>query len=240
MNAFDSPYADTGTDGQEVLIRMIRDIQPLSSRAASLSDVPVPDGLEDIVFSPHRLPGDDRKVADGNTPANAVLQTFAILDAAKIKNLPELLEASGLEYRCLFQGQAVEDMGACAPWLVRLEPGAGLTRKLFMDERSLGLWHMAASTFVRSRFSFDELWRHFRKFTRLQDEDGKWLFFRFWDIQSLKMLQLSQSLAGARRFFAPYHSVIVPVPAENLCVLFERPERAAAGPADGQTCQEEV
>lgn len=29
--------------------------------------------------------------------------------------------------------------------------------------------------------SLDDMWRHFRKFTRIQDEDGKWFYFRFWE-----------------------------------------------------------
>ena len=41
--------------------------------------------------------------------------------AAKIVNLPELLESSRLWHRCLFQGKAYDELRTVAPWLVRPE-----------------------------------------------------------------------------------------------------------------------
>ncbi len=65
--------------------------------------------------------------------------TYAILDAAKITNLPELLEASPLEHRCLFKGSAYDALKDAAPWVVRLENGNSFTRNLFT--RSSAPWH---------------------------------------------------------------------------------------------------
>lgn len=34
---------------------------------------------------------------------------------------------------------------------------------------------------MRSAGSLDDMWKHFRKFTRVHDETGKWYYFRFWE-----------------------------------------------------------
>lgn len=51
--------------------------------------------------------------------------------AAKIVNLPELLESSRLWHRCLFQGKAYDELRTVAPWLVRPERENAFTRTLF-------------------------------------------------------------------------------------------------------------
>lgn len=115
------------------------------------------------------------------------MRTYAILDAAKVTNLPEMLEDSELEYRCLFKGKAYDDLKNAAPWLVRLEDGKTLTRNLLT--RSDAHWHLwddEPGIYIRSRGTLDELWRHLRRFTRLQDEAGQWLYFRFWDPKTIR------------------------------------------------------
>lgn len=68
----------------------------------------VPDTLQAPLFG---------SLADG---CETVLGCFAILDGAKIGNLPEVLTASGLPHRCLFQGDAFDTLGDAAPWIVQL------------------------------------------------------------------------------------------------------------------------
>lgn len=65
------------------------------------------DGLQDII--------DDRK-------------------GVATSNLPDLLERSGLEHRCLFNGSAYDDLRNVAPWIVRLEERSAFTRHLFRCE----------------------------------------------------------------------------------------------------------
>lgn len=112
----------------------------------------------------------------------AALSTFAILDAAKMPSLPELLEMSGLQHRCLFKGDAYDELKNVAPWIVRLEDDNTFTRNLFT--RSGVPWHFWDSEpgiYIRSGGTLDDMWKHFRKFTRMQDEKRKWYFLRFWD-----------------------------------------------------------
>ncbi len=110
--------------------------------------------------------------------------TYAVLDAAKIPDLPELLEASALTYRCLFKGAAFDEFKDAAPWLVQIKDGDRFTRSLFTKgEARWHLWDNAPGIYIRSHAALDSLWRHLRKFTRLRDQGSKWYFFRFWESQ---------------------------------------------------------
>jgi len=108
-------------------------------------------------------------------------------------NFVEMLEASGLEHRCLFKGEAAQEMRDVAPYVVRLEEGVDFTRNLFShdpeQEVPWFMWDREPGIYIRSRGSLDDMWKHFRKFTKVQDEDGKWFYFRFFDpVSALKIL----------------------------------------------------
>jgi len=117
--------------------------------------------------------------------SDADLLTLAVIDAAKVPNLPEQLEASGLRHECLFSGDAEDELGALGPWLVAVDPGSRFTRNLFMEGQPGGkvtdLWMGDWGLFIRTSRSFDETRSHLRKFTKVRDENSAWLFFRFWD-----------------------------------------------------------
>lgn len=121
------------------------------------------------------------------------MQVYAILDAAKVMNLPELLERSGLEHRCLFKGDAYDEMKNVAPWIVRLEENCRFTRNLFTrSEISWHLWDREPGIYVLSRGTLNDIWRHFRKLTRVRDESGKWFYLRFWEAETAEVFWTAQ------------------------------------------------
>lgn len=61
---------------------------------------------------------------------------YVLLDAAEGDGLTELLDGSGLDHVCLYQGAALYELGEVAPWLVRLEPGSSFARMLLTRGRS--------------------------------------------------------------------------------------------------------
>ena len=107
---------------------------------------------------------------------------YAVIDAAKVFGMPEMLEASGMEHACLFQGDAAEELRDVAPWLVKLEAGRKFTQGLFSSGDTH--WQMLdrePGIFLRSSASLRDLRAHLRKFTRIRDEAGKWYYLRFWE-----------------------------------------------------------
>ncbi|MDO5643801.1 MAG: DUF4123 domain-containing protein, partial [Paracoccus sp. (in: a-proteobacteria)] len=163
-------------------IEIIEGVAPLDAQLGVFPKRTVPDALYDALFGQPDPSPAEVEAAGGNASAVPFMQTFAILDAAKIMDLPELLEDSGLAHRCLFKGDAFDELKDVAPWIVRLEKGNNFTRNLFT--RSDACWHLWDSQpgiYVRSRATLDDIWRHFRKFTRIRDTSGGWLYFRFWE-----------------------------------------------------------
>lgn len=149
-------------------VDFIDDILPLSGTTAPADIQPTADALRTLLFDPQRADGTRRR-------------TYAILDAAVCPHLPELLETADLEHRCFFTGEAFEETGDVAPWLVALEPDHRLTRMLIStSDRPGGLWDLQPGIILKSSLDFAALWTHCRKFTRIQDAEGKWLFYRFW------------------------------------------------------------
>lgn len=155
---------------------------PLDKQNGTFPKKTVPDALQDAMFG-HPAPTKAMiAAAGGNVQAVPSMQTYAILDAAKITNLPEMLEDSGLDYRCLFQGKAHDALKNVAPWIVQLRDGNSFARTLFT--RSDAYWHLwddEPGIYLRSRQTLDDLWRHLRKLTRVPDQDGKSHFFQFWN-----------------------------------------------------------
>lgn len=153
-------------------IQTISDLVPLSPVQDFTHAASAPEALQDILFN-HKNPD---------------LSTYAILHAGRFQWGAAELEDCGLPTRCLFQGRAAQTHRDDAPFLVELKEGADFTRRLFtynpkmpVEMTSLHLWQAEPGMLVRSNASFDEIWAHFRRFTRVKNEQGKWLHFNFWD-----------------------------------------------------------
>ncbi|RLJ41317.1 uncharacterized protein DUF4123 [Litoreibacter meonggei] len=140
--------------------------------------------------------------------------TYALLDGALIMGLPERLEASGLPFACLYDGDAAEEFADSAPYIVQLAPDATLTRALFSkfkkDGIQRGFWADEAGIIVQSPASLRALRRHFRRFTYLEGEHGKRVFFRFYAPVTLRALianmepeDLADFGKGITRFVCP-------------------------------------
>ena len=101
-------YRDSDTQSEPALqIETIEGIEPLDAQFGVLDAKTVPDALYEPLFGQPEPTEDDLERA-GDDPAKVPpLHTYAILDAAKVAGLPELLAASGLEHRCLFKGGCV-------------------------------------------------------------------------------------------------------------------------------------
>lgn len=173
-------------------IEEIEGVEPLDAQFGAWPLKAVPDALMIPLFG-QVAPTEADMARYGEMASVPPMKTYAILDAAKVFGLADLLEVSGLACRCLFKGDSASQYRDVAPYLVELKEGNSFTTTLFtyLPDRaenmtSVHMWHKEPGIYVRSRASFDEIWKHFRKFTRIQDEDDKWYFFRFWEPDVLK------------------------------------------------------
>ncbi|MBL3576194.1 DUF4123 domain-containing protein [Rhodovulum sulfidophilum] len=178
-----------GSLDADLRIEEIEGVMPLDHQHDVWPLKTVPDLLFDHVFG--------QPLA--SEPDATYLKTYAVLDAAKVFGLREILEAGGLNFRCLFKGEAEEDYEDAAPYLVELKDQDAFARLLFTylpelpeDLTSRHMWHKAPGIYLRSRSSFNDVWTHFRKFIRIQDRNGKWYYFRFWEGRMLGRLLASE------------------------------------------------
>ncbi len=147
----------------------IAGLTPLDAQMGVRTPKCVPDALVGPLFGP---------AEDG-----APLHTYAILDAAKLSLLPDIIEASEAQRACLFQGDAATELRDLSPWLVALGQGDRLTRALMTDcAGPTGLWARDLGLMLRCAAPFDQVWQHLRRFVRLrQADDDAWFYFRFWE-----------------------------------------------------------
>ena len=145
------------------------------------------------VSAPEVVPAALAPVLLGGDPA---LQVFALLDGAKVDNLPERLEASDLPHACLFDN--VEDLGVAAPWLVAVSADAPLTRQLFTQGQGpRALWDADTGVFLRSAEALPDLRARLRKFTKVRTEAGAAAtFFRFWEPRVMARYLLAHDAAA--------------------------------------------
>ena len=167
-------------------IQTIESVEPLDNQFGV--DVPktVPDALYDALFGLPEPTEAELARADDDPVSVLPLHIYAILDAAKVTNFVEMLAMSGLEHSCLFKGDAYDELKNVAPWIVRLEEGNTFTRNLFTrSDAPWHLWDKEPGIYLRSRGTLDEMWRHFRKFAKVQDERGKWYYLRLYDPKTM-------------------------------------------------------
>ncbi|SFR65234.1 DUF4123 domain-containing protein [Litoreibacter janthinus] len=139
---------------------------------------------------------------------------YAILDAAQATGLVDMFETQELPHTCLYSGDAMANMGDLSPWLIELRPDDRMLRDLMTaadtadEDGPWHFWRRQIGIFLRSDLPLEELRLHFRKYTKLPDEEGDTFFLRFFEPDFLAAL-LGQATPGEiAGFFAPLKSVI--------------------------------
>jgi Domain of unknown function (DUF4123) len=212
-------------------VETIDGVMPLGRQTGVWPKLTTPEALRNVLFGqPAPDPGLTRPGAVPSAQALPDLLTYAILDAAKLPLLPDLLEQSGLQFRCLFKGKAYDTLKDAAPYLVQLTEDHAFTRSLFTAAgMPADLWGKDLGIYIRTRQTLDDLWTHFRKFTRLRDTRGKWYFWRFWEpafFHAARHFVGSHWLSGLE-FDSWQHDCIVIYPAseQSLVVTSTGPPR---------------
>lgn len=121
-----------------------------------------------------RVPID--RVIDRLWPAGPDELTYAIFDGARNPDVVPLVMGSKLPARCLYVGDIDPALVRVAPHLVRLSRNDPKSKALI--ERA---WGESWGIFLRSTETLEGLHRHFRRFLRVRDEEGRRMLFRYYD-----------------------------------------------------------
>lgn len=160
-------------EGAKVFLKTeeIKNISALDDQLGVFPKKTVPSILNDTIF------GDMIDVFPECIP-----QAYAIVDAAKAVNLIGIMHDSGLEYRCLFEGQDAKDFRDFSPYLILLNKHSDFTRNLFTSSSMPNaLWNKNIAIYLRSTASIDDLAIGFRRLIRAYEVNGEYHYFRFWD-----------------------------------------------------------
>jgi hypothetical protein len=128
---------------------------------------------------------------------------FAILDAARNKRVLDLLSKSEEQYQSLYEGQQGEDLANFAPYLVRFSKESKFLITLIREG-----WGKSWGVYLTCDKPFEEVRKHFRHFLLVQTEDGKELYFRFYDPRVLCAFIPSSTPREVAEFFGPISSYL--------------------------------
>ncbi|MEM6594851.1 MAG: DUF4123 domain-containing protein [Pseudomonadota bacterium] len=129
--------------------------------------------LDQLVFE--ALEKDAEKRAAKPEEAPDPLRAYLLVDASCDPLIPHFAGSFNEEVRCLFDGQAFEDLAEVAPWLISLER-FGDAWDWYVENGWGNNWGIV----ILTRLPLAKLKSHFKKFIKAEDEDGETYFFKFY------------------------------------------------------------
>ncbi len=210
---------------------------PLDEQRDTYPERYSPVELEFPLFGDFRpFSADPQAPADGDAIEAPPLHCYAIVDAGRIAQFDGPQSVAPTPCESLFFGEAATELSDVAPYILQLSPDDRFLQRLMtQSDNAWDHWDRAPAVYLRTSASPGELVRHFRSFVRVQDPEGKWFYFRFWEPKSLLAVLrvLADHPSDLARFLflrdgTPIHSFIVPTPSETWVVknaMAEQPER---------------
>ena len=119
----------------------------------------------------------------------------------------------GIPLKCLFKGDKGEELKEAAPYLLDMtlpeEVLGNFDHVSSFHKDFFGkLWGQDTGIFIRTTAKFDEVWNHFRRFTKVQmEEDRRWVFFRFWDPRTISTFLEVLDENDANKFMASFQII---------------------------------
>lgn len=160
-------------------------------------------------------------------------QVYALLDGAVNPKLLDYLYRCQPPFECLFRGELKPDMAQVAPYLALFEPGSEFASWVLAQG-----WGKHWGVLAVSATSLAEMRRHFRRFLTVHTEEGKPLYFRFYDPRVLRVYLPTCSAKELEEFFGPVQAFLIEGESAEQFVRFELADgklKQTAKPARRQT-----
>lgn len=129
---------------------------------------------------------------------------YILLDAARLDGFIYQAQELNENYRCLYEGDSEAVLGAVGPWLFQLD--------LYSEFIDFVVEHGAGNSWgiiIRSNAEEEDLYRHLRQFLIVHKEDGKELYFRFYDPRVLREFLPTCDSEQLIEFFGPVTTYIM-------------------------------
>lgn len=144
-------------------------------------------------------------------------QLFALLDAARDRGVTAALKRGGERYASLFSGEHGGPLATHAPYLVELPPGSRLTGTLVTEA-----WGRSWGIFFTSDAPFEEVVASLQHLLFVHDDEGRQLYFRFYDPRVLRAFLPLTTVTQARLLFDVARTFIMEAEAPRTALVFGR------------------
>lgn len=142
---------------------------------------------------------------------------YILLDAARLEQRIDGAKELNENNQSLYKGRSEEDLSAVAPYLFTYETKTEFAK--WFEEKC---WGDACGVLVSSKFSFEEVYKHFRKFLLVKTEDGEELYFRFYDPRVLRIFLPTCDKEQITEFFGPIDYFITEGETKEEAIVFKQ------------------
>jgi hypothetical protein len=147
------------------------------------------------------------------------LPLYALLDGAQSVRVVRMLAQEGAEAQSLLETAAQPELHDVAPYLVQFPKHSALLPKI-VDKG----WGKNWGFFFTSAETFGQLRQHFKNLLTVETEEGKPLYFRYYDPRILRLFLPTCNAEESRRFFGPVDRFIVEENAETALYFLGNPK----------------
>jgi len=128
---------------------------------------------------------------------------YILLDAARMDGAIQEARNLNPDNTCLYEGDSEKFLAAVAPWLFAFEPGSDFARWVARKGKGLN-WGILFSSEVEPV----RLYKHLRRFLIIQTEQGRELYFRYYDPRVLRVFLPTCDGDQLREFFGPINAFL--------------------------------
>lgn len=140
---------------------------------------------------------------------------YAVVDAARSPAVLNALVTHSELYYSLYDGAEGEQLADVAPYLVALPPQSSLLTCLLREH-----WGDSRFTLFFAHADFKSVRRQLRRFLMIEDEQGKKMYFRFYDPRVLRGFLPSCTASECADFFGPISWFVPETEQQGLAQAF--------------------
>ncbi|MCC6367444.1 MAG: DUF4123 domain-containing protein [Bryobacterales bacterium] len=148
---------------------------------------------------------------------------YVLLDGSRDGKVVDLISAGEQENLSLFEGKAGVDLKFFAPYLVSVPPKSRLLEEIVREG-----WGNSWGYFLTSFAPLYDVRQHLRQFLFVKDEDGKELYFRFYDPRILRLYLPTCTQTETATFFGPVRRFLIESEDAQSLLVFQQSERGIA------------
>ena len=125
--------------------------------------------------------------------------SYCLLDAARMEEQLEQAKALAGEqnYQSLYKGEVEKQLSNVAPYLFATQP-PNFLNWLFTEG-----WGHSWGVFILAKVDYNRVYNHVRRFLMVRADDGRNMYFRFYDPRVLRQFLLTCTTEQLTDFFGP-------------------------------------